>query len=281
MKILNQKKALFLVIGISTVFLMIIGFLWYSSHYNRQDNKEKFVSSEKTKKKTEEVEETNIAEEIDEEDELADFITDFSSSFGHYYPLDDLSKISNQERIYHVLYKLKNNATPTTKDNIEKEIRKLFGSDDITFEDINCPDINCPSLKKQIPLYFYQDGEYVLNSEFSDINGYHLCSNPDATPFVVSIVTDGNQITAKYKILYSNICCSPCITDAYYKNASDSINRGTPLLQFDSKEIQMAMEEKRNLLEENFSKIEDLVPTTTFVLEKNEYGYLIKSVTVQ
>ena len=201
-------------------------------------------------------------------DDLQDFAKELSNNFAAYYPLDDFSKIDNQELLFWALKRVGYNEEITTKE-IENEIESYFGKSlKVTHENIECP------TSDETPLYLYEDGKYVSNPEHG---GHGMTQKPSTALFYVSSEKDGKDITVNYKILYSNSCSDTCILDSYYKSYEDSIKGINAILEGDpDSEDGPGV----NLTDELFKTVEVRVPVTTFKVVKTDKGYTLKSVTI-
>ena len=80
-----------------------------------------------------------------------------------------------------------------------------------------------------------------------------------------------------FKILYSNSCSDTCILSAYYRNYEDAIKGHNPVLEGDpDSEDGPGV----NLTDEEYNKVEVMLPVTSFTFTKTDTGYILKKVKI-
>ena len=200
-------------------------------------------------------------------DDITDFAKELSNNFAAYYPLTDLSKIDNQELLFFALKRIGYNEL-IKKDEIEAEINKYFGNINIKHQDIECP------TSDEEPLYLYEEGAYVPNPNHF---GHGMSQKPQAALFFVSGEKNKDEVTANFKILYSNTCGDTCFLNSYYRSYFDAVKGINPVLEGDPDSEEGP---GVNLTEELYKSVEVQIPVTTFKLTKTDTGYTLKSVEI-
>lgn len=260
----KSNKGLIIIIIILVVALLgALAYIGYDKGIIFQKKDSNTTKEESSKKDNNKLSQEDL-------DRINDITKEISNDFAMYYPINDLSKIDNQDLLLFALKKIGWNEEITTK-QIENQIKDYFG----TSVKVKHEDIECPSNEHDEPLYLYEDGVYKPNE---DHGGHGGPGSIYTELFNISSEKNNNTITVSYKMLYSNSCSDTCIIDKYYKSYEDSINDENAVLtgNEDSEDNPGI-----NLTEDLYKTVEKELPVTTFIFEKDSNGFNLKEVKIK
>lgn len=237
------------------VILCGVGYFCYDKGiiFNKKDN-----SETKEENKKENNKERKLTEE--EKEKFKERIETITNTFDMSFPIEDITKISNQELLSFASSKLANNNGRFSSEEVEKLITKYFGSNiKITHENILCSIDN-------VPFYDYDSTskQYVFHENHpghggnGSVQGYYY--------FVDGKVTNENKIVINSHIIYGiykGDTWGP--QNSYYKSAQDS-KSGEPIIGKKDGEIEI------KLTDDLYNSVKDKLPTTTYTFEKDKNG---------
>ena len=238
--------------------------------FNKKDS-----SETKEEKKKENKKEKNSVRELtaEEKDKFKERIVTVTNNFDMSFPIEDVTKISNQELLSFASTMIMTSGerkTEFSSEEVEKVLTKYFGTNvKVTHENILC------SLDK-VPFYDYdsQNKKYTFHENHpghggnGSVQGYYY--------FVDGKVTDEKKIVINSHIIYGiykGDTWGP--QNSYYKSAKESQN-GEPIIgKRDS-------DENIELTDELYNSVKDKLPTTTYTFEKDKDGnYNLVSIQVK
>lgn len=243
----KKKKSTGKTVAIVLLVMMVIGLSSYIGYTKYQE----FIMEEE-KTVDEEVEEELTYSEVME---LLDKIEDYNQNFSKSYPISNVSKLDNQDKLNFGIYMLTkyenthNYYKVADMKNIYKE--NFADSMKVLYEDIHCP-------SNDGVLYALNNGTYILDNTHE-----HGKESMDIDTFYVesSKLEDTYQITVH--ILYSNYCMGTCpnTPECYssYQDAVSSTNKALDSIN-------------------EYSDFKNNLKTTTFTFQKKYDTYLLKSV---
>lgn len=247
------------------LLLIILGGVGYFCYdkgiiFNKKDN-----SETKEENKKENNKERKLTEE--EKEKFKERIETITNTFDMSFPIEDVTKISNQELLSFASSMLMTdsnmNGRPAkfSSEEVEKVITKYLGSNfKVTHENIVCSLDN-------VPFYDYDSTskQYVFHENHpghggnGGVQGYYY--------FVDGKVTNENKIVINSHIIYGiykGDTWGP--QNSYYKSAKESQN-GEPIIgKRDS-------DENIELTDDLYNSVKDKLPTTTYTFEKDKDGY--------
>ncbi len=237
------------------VILCGVGYFCYDKGiiFNKKDN-----SETKEENKKENNKERKLTEE--EKEKFKERIETITNTFDMSFPIEDVTKISNQELLSFASSKLANNNGRFSSEEVEKLITKYFGSNiKITHENILCSIDN-------VPFYDYDSTskQYIFHENHpghggpSSVQGYYY--------FVDGKVTNENKIVINSHIIYGiykGDTWGP--QNSYYKSAQDS-KSGEPIIG------KRDGQEDIELTDDLYNSVKDKLPTTTYTFEKDKNG---------
>lgn len=248
-KIIYKTKTTGKTILIIFLFIIVVALLSYI--YFSKENKEETIIEDK---------EDIVELSYSEVNYLLKRINYYNDSFSKYYPINDFSKIDNQDKLkfgINVLTEEENTKNYYKTKDLENVFDEYFISDfKIIYEDIKCDVDN-------LTLYNLENNTYTLtnnhehgkNNNISMKTYYHSSTKLD------------NIYKLNVNILYGSYCSSDSCTNNsnYYARYKDSVN------------------EERVITNdlENYEEIKDELPITTFTFIKEDENYLLKSVKVK
>lgn len=260
----SNKGVIILVVVLILVIVGLLGYIGYDKGLfgNKVvDNPVNNNSNTNTNNTTEEKEVELTAEEQAKVVEIAEKLND---GFASYYPITDVSAISNQDLLRlgsDNLYDWNAKNTFTTS-QVEANIKKYFGNSvTVKHEGIKCKN-NCDE-----PLFSYDgNGTYSYNPKHPGHGGLDTKS---AFTFYETGTRKGTTVTANFKVVYRD---APGIgpSSMLYARFNDT----TPIYTQPNADV-------NQLTKEIASQYKAQVPTTTFTFEVSEDGtYSLKTVTL-
>lgn len=256
-------KGIYVIVGVlGVIIVVLLGYIGYDKGlFGKKPVQEpQTIKKDKEEKVEKEVELT--AEEISKLDEIVDKL---NQGFASYYPITDMSTISNQDLLRlgsDGLYDW-NTGNTFTSAQVEANVKKYFGNSvKVNHEGIKC-NLGCNE-----PLFSYDgNGTYSYNNNHP---GHGGSSGKSAYSYYVSGVKKKNTITVNYKNIYQGY---PDIGPSYtlYLRYSDT----TPVYTAPDPE-------NANITKEFASQYKDQAPTTTYTFEVSEDGiYSIKKIEIK
>lgn len=263
----KQKKGFTWVIIILIIIVIgLVGFICYDKGI--LFNTKNIATEENKKEELDYKEEENKDLSYEEGNLLLEKIKLMNNNFSSNYPIDDVSKISNQDLLLFVAKQL-GFGTDFTEDSANDVIFKLFGDlIKLKHESVMCTIDNKP--------YYVYDASTKQYTFDSNSHGHGSAIGVETrTYYVDGKYTSDDEIMINAKVLYSNYCGDTCMIYAYYTSYQKSINSETPVLGDNSGG---PLEYTDNMYEQ----IKEDLPITTYVFEKTKNGgYNLKSITIK
>lgn len=219
-----------------------------------------FFSKSKKEEIVEEIEEEIVEISYSEVNYLLERINYYNDSFSKYYPISVFSKIDNQDKLkfgINILTEEENTNNYYKTRDLENVFNKYFIPEfKVIYEDINCDVDN-------LVLYNLENNTYTLTNNHE----HGKNNNISIKTYYNSSTKLDNIYKVNVNILYSSYCNSDsCANDNnYYARYKDSVNGERVVTD--------------NL--EEYEKIKDNLPITTFTFIKENENYLLKSVKVK
>lgn len=183
---------------------------------NDKNNKNEVVDKENKEENKVEERELNA----DEANLLVDKIETYNHSFGSYFPIDDMSKISENDIMYFGLDVSFANEGLTTEE-VDNRIKTYF-DDGVK---VTHKDFMCPACKNILYRYDEANKKYTIVRENHGHGGSLKGYLPDIDVKYVEGNLKDDIYTVKVKVLYSNSCGDTCGgVYAYYKTYKDAMS---------------------------------------------------------
>lgn len=265
----NKKSNKGIILLIVVLILFIIGLSGYII-YDKV-----FISEKKSlEKNTNKIVDKKIVDRELNESEISHLIEQiklYNIGLGDNYPIEKVSDIS-KERLFDFAYSVvrrsgfRENFSVTELDDV---VTKYFGTDlALEHQDIIC------NVDKEI-LYNYnqESNSYNYNNNHPGHGGVGSIAD-NITYYVYGKITNETDIEISTKNLYSNYCGDTCAIYAYYKNYNDSIAETNPVLTAKEEIIEQ-------VTDDDYNRIKDILPTTTYKFKKNNNSYNLVSVSIK
>lgn len=246
-------------VTIVILIILLLGagaYIYYDDVYKVNQEAKKIAQEEKNGKKDD-----SRQMYVSELGDINKTINDYFF-FAEQFALGDVKNYSNQSLLLFAVSKIDNPTAGFDKDDVNTVIKNYFGNN-VT---VNQENIMCTI--DQTILYNYDSGtsKYTYNESHP---GHGGTGYYQGDIHVVGGSYKNKKYTLTTRILYGNYCGETCqgIT-AYYKSASDAKDGKNPLINLETNS------------NKTFNDIEDFVPITTYVFNKEDSNYVLKSISV-
>ena len=269
----NKYRKLCILLGIVSfiIILGLVGYILYDKGIIFNNNQTNQNNNNKEDKKPQEI-------SLEDKENILKKINYYNKNFYSYYPINDISKISNQDLIKYAIYVYSLNSGGHVMSDVEEVSASVL--DDIInsyFKDLKIKheDYIDPVCGKV--LYKYSDGKYKYDE--NHLGHGDPVGTSIRTLFDSATILD-NEITFNARLMYSNYIGDIGMDDSYYKSLSDSKNNSNPLCEF-------ACEEDGDMdacFEKFYSECDskkDTLPITTYKFIKDGSNYKLLSVSIK
>lgn len=259
----KEKKLIMVIVVLSVLLLGSVGYICFDK-FVLKDNDTKVKDNNK---KDEDTDNTVNDEErgltYDELNILKVKIDTYNDGFSNYYPIDDMSKIENNDLFLFAVGEMRRNNNKVFDGELMSKYVSDFFGEEVKLEH---KDFNCLVDKKLLYKYDSETNTYTYITE----GHWHGGSQRAYIPDISTKVLDGNYkdgiYTVNTKVLYSNTCSDTCgPISSYFKSFSDSLSNINPVATIVSEYI---TEEEKEAYRTN-------LPITTYKFKKNENGNMI------
>lgn len=201
-----------------------------------------------------------------EQESLLTQVKDYTTFFADKYPLENISAITNQEALYFAYIQSDVGLNDFMESQLEKTLEKYFGANHPYFhEDIICT-------LENTPLFVYNSAKREYT--FQDTHGHGGVQLYQVEAFYVDGTVEENTIyKVNTHILYGGVrgdTVGP--RTAYYSS-----------YEIDDEDLVLSYDDGKDheLTEEEYQKIKNNLPITTFTFQKDKEGnYALENVKI-
>lgn len=255
----KEKKLIIIIIMLCVLLFGCVGYIVF----DKLTNKEEVVDTDKVENENkEEKEETRNLSSV-EEKKLYDMILDYNRILSYYYPIDDMSKVSNADLF---LFGLKGVDYPTSNSFsaglLDEVINKYFeDSIKLKHEDYFC------SVDNKV-IYKYDENAKIYSFS-SEGHGHGGSTRAFISQYGIKIVGgeyNNDVYTLNAKVFYGNACSDVCgLSSKYYKSYADSLSNTNLIVDTGDQELTDSIMEQ----------YKDAVPTTIYKFKMNSSDNIV------
>ena len=254
---MKNKKILFVIILLSILLIIGgLGYFCYDKFINKEDEvvlNDEEESSDKYLTDNRELTDSEITT-------LLGMIDRINHGFSNYYPIDDMSKISNNDLFLFAL------------SGVRKVGDMTFNSIEMTnyindyFDDnikLVHKDYNCLVENKVLYKYNSSNNSYSFVSEGHGHGGSQKAYVPEIDVKMIDSHFSDNTYVISAKVLYSNTCSDTCgPISSYYRSFGDSLEGKDEIVNLTSDVVTEAEKEVYR----------EKLPITTYKFKKKDAG---------